>query len=325
MKILLIKTSSFGDIIHALPVAAELRRQLPGARLTWVANAEFEPILRLCPAVDQVLGFTRSRLLDHLYWSEFVFRDLQTDQYDLVIDLQCLLKSGLLTLCARGRRKVGLQDGREGSRFFYHDIVRWSEPRLHAVDRYLKVVPFLGLKPGPVTFPLNLPTGEYRFSAPLQGRTYVVINAFSRGAWKRWRLSGFQQVTDALPEIRFVLIGQKRDEIESHLLDAPNVINLTGKTTLVDLARILGGASMLLTNDSGPMHLAVALGRPVLALFGKSDPVMTGPYGYSDRSVMRFSAFEAHETFSLLKHGPQTPFSLQVIERMGEILSAKVA
>ncbi len=292
----MIKPSSFGDVIHALPLAASLQANLPSARIDWLVNTAYSSFLRHSPILRRTLDFDRrkwSPWRNPAQFARFLFKVIPEEEYDLVIDVQCLLRSGVFSWAARGKRKVGLQDGREGCKLFYHDIVRWAPGKYHAVDRYLKVIDHLGLRQQPVEFPLDITPGiPEKFSGKLPAQ-FVVMNPFSRGNYKRWRLSGFAAVIKQMPDVKFVLIGEKSNEEESRSLESPNVTNLTGQTGLVELARIIQSGKLLLTNDSGPMHLAVALQKPVLALFGASDPVLTGPYGYSTDSVMQFAPEES--------------------------------
>ncbi|MDZ4815747.1 MAG: glycosyltransferase family 9 protein [Verrucomicrobiota bacterium] len=312
-KILLIKPSSFGDIIHTLPVIDALKSAWPESSLTWVVNSPYEALVRLCPLVDDVIPFIRkgASLTDvHVF-----LRHLRQTRYDLVIDLQCLLRSGLMTTFSRGTRKMGLQDGREGSTLFYSEIIRWNETNLHAVDRYLKTVDHLGLKhPTRVKFPLRIPEGQnFLESHTLKKQEYIVLNPFSRGHSKRWRLGGFAEVIKAFPGRTFVVVGEKSDATEAQSLAGPSVVDLTGRTTLVELLMVLQNSKLLVTNDSGPMHLAVALEVPVVALFSpSSNPALTGPYGHLDQ-VLTFSADESQAKNT---DTGATPFSQQVITQV---------
>nr|WP_306469718.1 glycosyltransferase family 9 protein [Oscillatoria laete-virens] len=277
-------------------MAASLSANLPSARIDWLINKSYAAFVRHCPLVRRTLEFDRARWTpwrSPAQFARFVLSTVPEEEYDLVVDVQCLLRSGIFTWAARGKRKLGLQDGREGSKWFYPDIVRWPPGKLHAIDRYLKVIDHLGLKQQPVEFPLALPQDLPAQIAPLIPEKFIVMNPFSRGDYKRWRLSGFAAVIKQMPDVKFVLIGEKSSLPESRCLESPNVVNLVGRTSLVELAGVIRSGAALLTNDSGPMHLAVALGKPVIALFGASDPDLTGPYGYPPESVMRFGPEES--------------------------------
>lgn len=320
VKILIIKPSSFGDVIHTLPLVHSLKRNLPQAQITWLINRSYASFIRHCPLVAQTLDFDRknaSPFHSPVQFARFVFGEIPADEYDLVIDVQCLLRSGIFCWASKGKRKLGLQDGREGCKVFYHDIVRWPEGKRHAVERYLKVIHHLGLIEYPVSFPLDFPLGMPERLAQRCPDEFVVINPFSRGNYKRWRMSGFRNVIEQMPETTFILIGEEADRQESLLLESSNVINLVGQTNLVELAQVIQAGKCLLTNDSGPMHLAVALKKPVLALFGASDPDLTGPYGYPQDSLMRFDPEESlAQSMSPTQKAVSTEFSQEVIERL---------
>lgn len=303
MKILIIKPSSLGDIIHTLPVVQALKDHWPEAEIDWLVFDTFKEVVGLCPLISEILVFQRhrwNRLTCQGEVARFISSELRKKEYDLVIDLQGLLRSGLLTYATRAPRKIGLQDAREGARFFYNEIVHWSEPKLHAIDRYLKTMDHLGIAVSSVRFPMALagrlnPLVERR----LPETPFVLVNPFSRGEFKRWRLSGFQEVMGFAPDIPFVIIGQKGDAAEASLLAGRNIINLAGQTTMLDMVHLVARSSGLLTNDSGPMHLGVALGVPVVALFGQgaSDPALTGPYGKNGSHTLIFDMSESHPLF----------------------------
>ncbi|MDZ4741958.1 MAG: glycosyltransferase family 9 protein [Verrucomicrobiota bacterium] len=328
MKILIIKPSSFGDIIHALPLVDSLKKNLPSAHIHWLTNTVYSSFLRHCPLVDRTLDFDRKKaspFRNPALFTKFLFRTIPFEEYDLVIDIQCLLRSGLFTWASRGKRKLGLQDGREGCKLFYQDIVRWSPGKMHAIDRYLKVIDHLGLKQMPVEYPLKLTPGiPDKLLGKLPGE-FIVMNPFSRGDYKRWRLSGFAAVIKQMPDVKFVLIGEESSLRESLSLESPNVTNVVGQTGLIELAKIIQAGKLLLTNDSGPMHLAVALGKPLIALFGASDPVLTGPYGYPPESVIRFEPGESlAECPSGGINAHRTAFSDRVVEALRAQINTKI-
>lgn len=289
-RLLIIKPSSLGDVAHALPTVAALRRRFQTARLTWLVKREWAEVLEGNPDIDEVLAVD----LSFSGWPAAIQR-VRAGRFDLVVDLQGLLRSALLSKVSGAPVRVGFANGREGSPWFYTDRVPVPILGMHAVDRYLLIPRFLGAsaEPPPVSdFPLPAdPAADDRVSALLasehirSGTVLVAMNPTARWATKQWSPASCAETADRLQQqgdVRVVLIGGGEDRVVGervirHMRTVP--IDLIGKTTLKELIALLRRALVLVTNDSGPMHLAAAVGTPVVALFGPTDPARTGPYG----------------------------------------------
>jgi len=281
MRILIIKPSSLGDVVHALPTVNLVRRRFPSATITWLINDELASLLKKdCPIIDGVIAFPRrefgkpwklARALKFL-------RRLRAERFDLVIDLQGLLRSGIMTWATRAPRRIGLSDAREGSRFFYNEIVQ--VPRAHAVERYLLAARHLGAEAGPVEFPLPSAAPDITYVDELlpKARPLIAVNPSARWETKLWGDDRFAALIKKLPRERVVLTGSAADAARLEKL-AQGCVNLAGRTDLAQLAEVCRRCAVVITNDSGPMHLAAAVGTPVIAIFGPTDPALTGPYG----------------------------------------------
>jgi ADP-heptose:LPS heptosyltransferase len=273
-RIALIKPSALGDIIHALPVLTALRRRFPSAQVTWVVNRGFETLLEGHPHLDAVLTWDRratrqSWARGGLAFVRFLL-ELRRRQFDLVLDLQGLLRSGLMTWSTGAPR------------------------RIHAVDRYWLVAEALGAAVGTPTFHLPVPVSEQAWAAErLRGcpRPWLMIGVGASWMTKRWPPEHF--ATLALrAQAEFggtaVFVGGK-DEMPLARAAAVSltgtVRDLTGQTTLPQLAAVLARADVMVANDTGPLHLAVALGRPVVAPYTCTRVQRTGPYGPLGRAV----------------------------------------
>jgi lipopolysaccharide heptosyltransferase II len=220
-------------------------------------------------------------------------KSLRAQRYDLVIDLQGLLRSGLYAMMTGCPARAGFADSREGSSWCYTRRVQVPAGRVHAVDRYLDLVRQLGVAGGPaVTFPLPEGVPERDWADALWNRekidadeTICVIHPAARWKTKRWPAERFARLADRLiveHEARVILVGGADalgalDEVREQMKQ--KALNLGGATDLRQLAALLRRASLLVSNDSGPMHLAAAVGTPVAALFGPTDPRCVGPYG----------------------------------------------
>jgi ADP-heptose:LPS heptosyltransferase len=273
-SILILTPSSLGDIIHTLPAVAALRRHWPEARLHWLVNPEWAPLLENNPAVDEVAVFPRQSFrgplapLRLLSWAR---RFGATAKADLVLDFQCLLRSALVGHFCKRSAFFGLSDAREGARFFY-DAAASVSPGQHAVDRYLALVRALGVS---VSEPLQWPLPPVTVPPGFDVQTpFFALHPFSRGKGKSLSLRDVQTLCEALSPARVVLLGRS----ESAPPSLPNVDNWLNRTSLLELAAILKLARWTVSVDSGPMHLAAALSPRVLALHTWSDPQKVGPY-----------------------------------------------
>ena len=276
MKILVVKLSSLGDLFHALPAVHAVRMGL-GAKVDWVTQPAYAELVRCFDDVNRVIVFPRRGWLAD---GPAFLRDLRRERYDLILDLQGLLKSALVARLARGGRRLGPSFHREGARLLYHAVAGPRNRERHAVEEALDVVRLLGLPvPAPV-FPLHVPRQELA-----AGHPRIAIIPRSRWPTKNWAVANFIAAARAVREktsATFFLVGAPEDRVAGgEIAQALGVaaVDLCGKTSLVELGSLLQEMDLVLTVDTGPMHLAAALGRPVLALFGPTNPRRTGPYG----------------------------------------------
>jgi heptosyltransferase I len=277
-RVLIVKLSSLGDLVHALPTIHCLKIGLP-ARITWVVNAIYAPLLQHAEDVDEVIAFDRQRPLRGL-WA--VVRELRRREFDLVIDLTGLFKSALISRLARGRLCLGPSSARELAWVFYDRQVGARDLNRHAVERYLDVVRALEITEGDRAFPLTFPSWV---PAADGTRPIVVLIPSARWSTKVWPVSQFAELADRLRRdgLQVVVVGGEPPAVKDLLAGLDGVIDLRGKTSLAELGGILQRADLVIANDTGPLHLAAALGRRVIALMGPTDPRRTGPYGDSHR------------------------------------------
>lgn len=290
-RILIVKLSSLGDIVQSLPVATALHGQFPSAEVTWIVNSQYIELLELVPDIDKIVPFERNRWGNPRNFGRALkeFRDiikyLQAQRFDLVLDLQGLFRSGLISFLSRIPKRVGFRDAREGAFLFYNHRVRVPKQRRHAVERYLTLAEYIGCGYKDPVFNIEIQEPSRR------RKEYIAINPGGRWITKRWPAERFAQLIDRLNEhyeVDIVLIGDENDKATARdIVECLNfpVTDLTGKTSLLQLADVLKGSKLFITNDSGPMHMASALGKPVVALFGPTDPGLTGPWGSQNRII----------------------------------------
>lgn len=286
MKVLILKPSSLGDIVHALPVLRLIKRQCPDWQVHWWIAEPFAPLL------ERDTDITALHLFHRRGWGTPAglakglagMAALGREKFDVVIDLQGLARSALHGWAAQGTFTIGLHQHRDGAAAWYDAAIERPSPKTHAVDWCRAVLPAMGLEA----------EGDFDWLPPrpwiaesLIGQGYdpearwIALCPGARWETKRWPMEHFEALVGKLteaPDTRLVVLGGKDDAELGRQLAGERVLDLTGQTTLPELTEWLRACAVLVTNDSGPMHIAAALGTPVVALFGPTDPERTGPY-----------------------------------------------
>jgi lipopolysaccharide heptosyltransferase II len=218
------------------------------------------------------------------------------ESFDLVIDLQCLARSAIFGWLANGKLTIGLDESREGARAFYDLIVPRPSYYTHAVDWYLGVLPVIKV-------PLHW-NFEWLPQRPdvaarilekwpqIKGRQWIILQPGARWINKRWPVESFaelaRKLTAQYSELNFAILGGAEDQALGHAIGQTELgpcLDLTGKLTLPEMVEWIRLSELMVTNDTGPMHVAAALGKRVVALFGPTEPARTGPYGQIRHSL----------------------------------------
>jgi heptosyltransferase-1 len=278
-------------VLHTLPTIEALRAAYPDAQITWLVEAAYAPLLAGHPALDEVWVAPRLRPAELFSGSNpaalgRLVRQLRARPFDLVVDVQGLIKSAVWVALARSPRKVGYDQTRELSYLALTERVKPFDPEAHAVRRYLNLAHYLGAPPALPRFRLGLDAAAD--SAGLipdaAGRPLAVLHPGARWATKLWPAASWAELAAWLRDRGFqvAVTGSGADrELAASLAAqcrAP-VLDLAGRTSLAQLAGILRQARLAVTTDTGAMHLAAAVGTPVAALFGPTAPWRTGPFG----------------------------------------------
>jgi lipopolysaccharide heptosyltransferase I len=291
VKILILKPSSLGDVIHALPVLRLLKQHHPQSEIYWWIEASLAPLLEGDPDLAGLIHFNRKRWAQPRNWARRWrnVRWARSQRFDWVIDLQCLARSAAFAWLANGQLTIGLDDPREGARGFY-DVVPPSSPvHTHAVDRYLGVLTLLGV-PIHWNFQWLPPRPEAAASVrrkwPVESARWIILQPGARWLNKRWPIDSFAELVRQFPssrrEAKFAILGGLDDRPLGAAIAkaAPDrCVDLTGQVSLPEMIEWIRLSDVMVTNDTGPMHVAAALRKPVVALFGPTDPRRTGPYG----------------------------------------------
>lgn len=294
-RILAIKPSSLGDIFHVFPALELLRRNFPEAELDYLVHPAFAEVLDYSPfPVSRRILFNRKRMGElSTLMPEFLnlIREIRRNRYDLVIDFQGLTRSAIFALAAKGGPVAGFARPREPVARLGYRLAFDVQPG-HAVERNVNLVNALCKKNDPVPSPL-LPenpahTAELHNLAGALPEELVALLPGSRWVTKKFPPALFADVVRRIhaerPQCVFAVLGAASDCIEQAAIRAaigPGIplLELAGKTSLGVMVETLRRSRLVISNDSGPMHAAAALGRPVFGLFGPTDPEKTGPYG----------------------------------------------
>jgi len=364
-RILLVKPSALGDVVHTIPLLPKLRVRFPCAQIDWFITPENAELVRHHPALSGVVLFDRKKLAgigrSRSATAELVrlLVRLRRTRYDLVIDVHGQVRSALVTLATGAPVRIGFDwpvrrsrtqsehyelrnlpqrgwaGAREGSWIAYSHRIPIPTLDIHAIDRLLWLTPILGLDDAPADSRIYLSAEtEMDVDRLLQQHLLQQFGALAPGTmWetKHWDPERFAEVGLWLKQRGFgvVLLGTRRDQTRCQAIAkmCPGAIDFSGQTTPAQLAAILKRAAICVTNDSGSMHLAVALERPVVSVFGPTNPVQIGPYGRPE-AVVRVAVPCSPCNFRQLSQCPHSHACMRqvsaamVIERVESALSA---
>lgn len=277
-SLLVIKPSSLGDIVHALQVVQNVARHFPDCRITWVARDRFAPLVEAAPFVHEVIHFRRK---EGLRGQMNVMKQLRSRRFDVVWDMQGLLRSGLMAAAAKSPEKRGRNDSREGAALFTRKVPMPAGPGPHhAIPVLQEFAKTLGIDED-IAIPLELKPGpDFPWCGFFQGdpsRTFVIFTD-SRGAEKEWpKFSPLTRlILDRIPNSRVAWCAGKPTAPDFEVPE-DRFLNLTG-CPFDEMIALSRQPSVFIGNDSGPMHLSAATGNRVLAIFGPTSPDRFGPW-----------------------------------------------
>ena len=366
-RILLIKPSALGDVVHTLPVLVKLRARYPRAQIDWLITPENAEVVRYHPALSNVVLFARRDFSKRgRRWRAFLsffdlLKQIRSAKYELIIDMHGQVRSAFFALISGARVRIGFdrpvkrgltvsaehalknipnhgwRGAREGSWIAYTHRIPIPTLDVHAIDRYLWVAPLLGLDDNPPDLTIRLsPQATNKVNRLLEeqgvpvSKPLVVLVPGTIWETKHWTIEGFAGVARQFLQDGFAvaLAGTMRDQQRCRQIAAaaPGTCDLSGKTTPADLAALIRRAEVAVTNDSGSMHVAASLGKPMVSVFGPTNPVHIGPYERPE-SVVRVDLPCSPCNYRRLS---QCPFdhacmkqvtSAMVVERVRKILS----
>ncbi|HOO77880.1 MAG TPA: glycosyltransferase family 9 protein [bacterium] len=294
-KLLLVKLGSIGDVVETLPLANRLRVGLPGTEIGWVIEPKSYPLIESHPAVDRPILFRRGGGTAALREAVSRIREFSPD---LVIDAQRILRSSLFTVLSGAPRRLGFDRARtkEGSWMFTNRKLPPRPGSRHMVLQYLEFADYLGIPASAPVFGLTVAEEATTAAARLlegMGGRYLVFNIGAAKPANRWPIRHWAELAreaSSRTGMPIAVTGGAADgaaaaELAKTLPPAIPLKNLAGATSLAELVAVLAGAGAVVSGDTGPMHIASALGVPTLGLFGPADPGRTGPFNHLDLVV----------------------------------------
>ena len=304
-KFLIVRLGSLGDVVHAIPVAAALRHAYPAARVDWMVDPRYVELLNLVESIDTRIpvdprafgrGNERGRLLRTM-------RELRRTRYDAVIDLQGLLKSAVLARAAGGRTTLGFPRAhlREPAARLLYTHAPDPGAAAHVIHKNLALLAAVGVSDLRVRFPVNIPRTPVVQSLTdrFAGSGFTLINPGAAWPNKRWPADRFGAVAAAIQrehgQRSVVLWGPGEERLAADVVAASaGAAELSPPTTIADIVGLGRSARLMVSGDTGPLHIAAAVGTPIVALFGPTFAERNGPWADDDVSLSRASQCICH-------------------------------
>jgi lipopolysaccharide heptosyltransferase I len=304
-KFLIVRLGSLGDVVHAIPAAAALRHAYPAARLDWMVDPRYVELLDLVESIDAPIpvdpralgrGSERRQLLRTM-------GELRKTGYDAVIDLQGLLKSAVLARAAGGRKTVGFPRAhlREPAARFLYTETPDPGPATHVIRKNLALLAAVGVSDSRVRFPVNIPRtpAVQAITERFSGTGFVLINPGAAWPNKRWRPDRFGAVASVIRRdtglSSVVLWGPGEEHVAADVVAASaGAAELLPPTTISDVVGVARSARLMVSGDTGPLHIAAAVGTPIVALFGPTFAERNGPWAEEDISLSQASQCICH-------------------------------
>ena len=287
-SVLIVLMGSLGDVVRGLPLASHIKDGLPGSRVTWLVEPKWAQLVRVHPRIDRVIVFNRPKGLSAV---RDLYKDLSQEHFDVSLDLQRHLKSGFFSLISKAKRRIGFhrRNAKEFNWLFNNEHIDDAEDDLPKLRHYLKFTGHLGLSEP--KFPdfglasLDLENIRTNVLGEIE-HPFVAVVMGSSWESKNWFLDHYCQLVKDILSVKgmyVILLGSGQDTTLalrlSDSINGPRLVNMVGKTSLLELVAIIKAAAVSVGPDSGPGHLAAAVGTPYVSLFGPTSPARTAPYG----------------------------------------------
>lgn len=311
-RVLIVRLGAMGDIVHAVPVAAALRAAMPDARIDWLVSARHRALLDFVPVIDRRLALADRPVSGEkptgAGWSGIVaaVRELRTSRYDVALDLQGLIKSAILARSSGASRVIGFAKAhlREPLARLFYTETREPTSAVHVIEKNLSMLAALGIASGPPRFPFEAPPSGAVVSArerlELQpDERFAVINP--GGGWpnKLWPIARFGAVAAGLRQrhgLRSIVLWGPGEQplADAVVAYAGGAAAVAPATSIGDLLALVSAGALMISGDTGPLHLAAAMGTPIVGLYGPTSPARNGPWSPDDVTTSRFEQCVCH-------------------------------
>jgi heptosyltransferase-1 len=309
-RFLLVRLGALGDIVHAIPVAAALSRAFPSARIDWLVSAKHRGLLDLVPVVDRRLAIRDRGDAGGVTSLVSAIRELRRNRYDVVFDLQGLLKSAVLARLSGAPRVIGFSSGylRERlARPFYTEVYDpggggMYDPgeRSHVVQMNLGLLTTIGVAVAAPEFPIErIDTEIARALRERAGGRYALVNPGAAWPNKRWpaaRYGAVARAVDARHGLKTIVSWGPGEEplAQEVVRESAGAALLSPRTSIVDLLALIRAATVMISGDTGPTHVAAALGTPIVGIYGPTRPSRNGPWAPLDITISRDDVCQCH-------------------------------
>jgi len=300
MKFLIVRLGSLGDVVHAIPAAASLRRAHPNATIDWLVDPRYVELVNLVVGVDRAIPLDPRAGLTQLAGA---VRTLRAARYDAVIDLQGLIKSATLARAAGARRRIGLPKRHLREPLAVHFYTETPDPGRdpHVIAKGLALVRAVGATDDRMTFPLTVPItpAAQAVAAQADAAGYAIVNPGAAWPNKRWPSDRFgalaAAIRDRLGVASIVLWGPSEEALAKSVVAASRgAASMAPRTTITDIASIARSARLIVSGDTGPLHIAAAVGTPAVGLFGPTLAARNGPWDEADITISRYDTCPCH-------------------------------
>ena len=302
-KILIVKPSSLGDVIMTLPALSAIRRSYPDATISWLIRPEFSDLIRGNPYLDEIINFDRKFLAKAVYKPSALaaifelIKKLRRSKFDVVFDFQGLFRTASLSFLSGSPVRYGLSNSREFAPLFYTHKAPVDPNRHHIVEMFMDMLEFAGIAAKKVEFTLPIDSDAEGYaldilrSSGVEAGQYAVFIPGSAHKDKCWPAENYSRMAEKIDNelgVKIVATGSASEAaIIENIKSKTNVeiLNLAGKTNLRQLIYVVKGARLVVSNDTGPGHIAAIMGRPMVMIFGWSNPQRVSAYGRGDTIV----------------------------------------
>jgi heptosyltransferase-1 len=302
-NILIVRLGALGDIVHAIPAAAALRAAMPDARIDWLVEGKHRAIVDLVTVLDRVVALEGRSVAA---WVDAI-RRVRQRPYDIALDFQGLMKSAVFARASGAARVAGFSIWHlreKGARPFYSetdsDEGEQDGATLHVVQKNLRLLRVLNVESTEIAFPLaSSPSRALDEVRRQSDGAFALINPGAAWPNKRWPAARFGEIATVLREVRglssIVLWGPGEEALARNVAEASGgAARVAPPTEIADLVELSRAAALMVSGDTGPLHIAAAVGTPVVALYGPTDPERNGPWDPRDATVSRFEACDCH-------------------------------